>query len=52
MTIEAGDQGSKPAVLVMAASRRGVDDPVALLQGKAHKCLVELDGRCEHAHRA
>jgi len=29
----------------MAASRRGVDDPVAKLQGKAHKCLVELDGQ-------
>lgn len=33
------------AVLVMAASRRGVDDPVAKLQGKSHKCLVELDGQ-------
>ncbi|MDP2129538.1 MAG: nucleotidyltransferase family protein [Erythrobacter sp.] len=37
--------GQKPAVLVMAASRRGVDDPVAKLQGKAHKCLVEIDGQ-------
>jgi len=34
-----------PAVLVMAASRRGVDDPVAKLQGKSHKCLVEIDGQ-------
>lgn len=33
------------AVLVMAASRRGVDDPVARLQGKSHKCLVEIDGQ-------
>lgn len=33
------------SVLVMAASRRGVDDPVAKLQGKSHKCLVELDGQ-------
>ena len=31
--------------LVMAASRRGVDDPVARLQGKSHKCLVEIDGQ-------
>lgn len=35
----------KNSVLVMAASRRGVDDPVAKLQGKSHKCLVELDGQ-------
>ncbi len=42
---QAVSQGSKPAVLVMAASRRGVEDPVAKLQGKAHKCLVELDGQ-------
>ncbi len=33
------------SVLVMAASRRGVDDPVAKLQGTSHKCLVELDGQ-------
>lgn len=33
------------AILVMAASRRGVDDPVAQLQQKSHKCLVELDGQ-------
>src|SRR5690606_6628189 len=31
--------------LVMAASRRGVDDPVARLQAKSHKCLVEIDGQ-------
>lgn len=30
--------------LVMAGSRKGVDDPVARLQGKSHKCLVEIDG--------
>jgi len=33
------------AALIMAASRRGVDDPVAKIQNKAHKCLVELDGQ-------
>jgi GTP:adenosylcobinamide-phosphate guanylyltransferase len=32
-------------VLVMAASRKGVDDPVARLQDKSHKCLVEIDGQ-------
>lgn len=31
--------------LVMAASRRGVDDPVAQIQGLSHKCLVEIDGQ-------
>lgn len=31
--------------LVMAASRRGVDDPVAQLQGLSHKCLVKIDGQ-------
>lgn len=45
MEEQAGASHGKPAVLVMAASRRGVDDPVALLQGKAHKCLVEIDGQ-------
>lgn len=30
--------------LVMAASRQGVDDPVARLQDKSHKCLVSIDG--------
>ncbi len=35
----------QPNVLVMAASRRGVDDPVAKLQGLSHKCLVKLDGQ-------
>ncbi|KRA84499.1 nucleotidyltransferase family protein [Altererythrobacter sp. Root672] len=29
----------------MAASRRGEDDPVAKLQQKSHKCLVEIDGQ-------
>jgi GTP:adenosylcobinamide-phosphate guanylyltransferase len=32
-------------ILVMAASRRGENDPVALLQHKSHKCLVEIDGQ-------
>lgn len=32
------------AALVLAASRRGRDDPVARLQQKSHKCLVEVDG--------
>ncbi len=31
-------------VLVLAASRQGVDDPVAKLQNKSHKCLVVIDG--------
>jgi len=30
--------------LVLAASRQGVDDPVAKIQNKTHKCLVTLDG--------
>jgi GTP:adenosylcobinamide-phosphate guanylyltransferase len=34
----------KATALVMAACRRGVDDPVAKLQNKSHKCLVEIDG--------
>ncbi|HSH42521.1 MAG TPA: nucleotidyltransferase family protein [Arenicellales bacterium] len=38
--------GSRAAMnaLVLAASRRGADDPVAALQGKSHKCLVEIGG--------
>lgn len=40
-----GDAGPRAIALVMAASRRGVDDPVARLQGKSHKCLVEIDGQ-------
>ena len=47
--MQASDQATpgsgKPAVLVMAASRRGVEDPVAKLQNKAHKCLVEIDNQ-------
>lgn len=35
----------QPSCLVLAASRRGVDDPVAKIQGVSHKCLVTLDGR-------
>ncbi len=30
--------------LVMAAGRQGTADPVARLQDKSHKCLVEIDG--------
>jgi GTP:adenosylcobinamide-phosphate guanylyltransferase len=30
--------------LVMAASRKGARDPVAQMQNKSHKCLVEIDG--------
>jgi len=30
-------------VLVLAASRQGVDDPVAKIQDKSHKCLVTID---------
>jgi GTP:adenosylcobinamide-phosphate guanylyltransferase len=30
--------------LVLAASRKGIDDPVARLQNKSHKCLVSIDG--------
>lgn len=30
--------------LVLAASRQGVEDPVAKLQNMTHKCLVVLDG--------
>lgn len=32
-------------LVVLAASRKGVDDPVARLQGVSHKCLVMLDGQ-------
>ena len=36
---------SKPlTALVLAASRQGVDDSVAKLQNKSHKCLVTIDG--------
>ena len=31
--------------LVLAASRKGEEDPVARLQDKTHKCLVTIDGR-------
>lgn len=30
--------------LVLAASRKGVEDSVARIQNKSHKCLVETDG--------
>ena len=36
---------SRPlTALVLAASRQGIDDPVARLQNKSHKCLVAVDG--------
>lgn len=41
----AGTHTPQAVALVMAASRSGVDDPVARLQGKSHKCLVEIDGQ-------
>jgi GTP:adenosylcobinamide-phosphate guanylyltransferase len=31
--------------LVLAASRKGVEDPVARHAGTSHKCLVEVDGK-------
>ncbi len=31
--------------LVLAASRKGTEDPVARHTGKTHKCLVEVDGK-------
>ena len=34
----------KATTLIMAGSRKGPDNPVALLQNKSHKCLVEVDG--------
>ena len=34
----------RPAVLVLAASRAGADDPVAQLKGTTHKCLAPIDG--------
>ncbi|TDI59058.1 MAG: hypothetical protein E2O92_08515 [Alphaproteobacteria bacterium] len=30
--------------LVMAGSRKGPDNPVAQLQNKSHKCMVDIDG--------
>lgn len=34
----------KLTALVLAASRRGADDPVAKVQNLSHKCLVRLNG--------
>jgi GTP:adenosylcobinamide-phosphate guanylyltransferase len=34
----------KYTALVLAASRRGAQDPVAQIQGLSHKCLVTLNG--------
>jgi GTP:adenosylcobinamide-phosphate guanylyltransferase len=34
----------KYTALVLAASRRGADDPVARIQNLTHKCLVKLNG--------
>ncbi|MEE4331590.1 MAG: hypothetical protein V2J10_12040 [Wenzhouxiangella sp.] len=31
--------------LVLAASRKGVEDPVAREAGTTHKCLAEVDGK-------
>ncbi|MGD8327160.1 MAG: NTP transferase domain-containing protein [Sphingomonadales bacterium] len=31
-------------ILIMAASRKGVEDSVAAMQNKSHKCLVTIDG--------
>lgn len=40
-----GGTSSVPlTALVLAASRKGFDDPVAKLQNKSHKCLVTIDG--------
>ena len=34
----------KFTAIVLAASRRGAQDPVAQMQGLSHKCLVTLNG--------
>ncbi len=39
-----GQNKPRPTALVLAASRRGAEDPVAKLQNKSHKCFVEIDG--------
>ncbi len=41
---ETGDHMGTVTVLILAASRAGPEDAVAALQGKSHKCLVEIDG--------
>lgn len=38
------EEAGRPAALILAAARRGVEDSVAKLQDKSHKCLVEIDG--------
>lgn len=40
------NRNSRPGLtaLVLAASRKGVEDPVAAHVGTSHKCLVEVDG--------
>lgn len=38
------EQNRKATGLILAARRKGVADPVAALQNKSHKCLVEIDG--------
>ncbi len=40
---ETGDHTDTVTVLILAASRAGPEDAVAALQGKSHKCLVEID---------
>ncbi|MEX2525857.1 MAG: nucleotidyltransferase family protein [Gammaproteobacteria bacterium] len=43
MTTEETEHPSLTA-LVLAASRKGGQDPLASMQNKSHKCLVEVDG--------
>lgn len=38
------DDANKGVALILAAARRGVQDSVAALQSKSHKCLVHIDG--------
>lgn len=39
-----GVTDARPNALILAGSRHGADDPVARMQNKTHKCLVEIDG--------
>jgi len=38
------DKKTKVTALILAASRRGAQDPVAQIQNLSHKCLVVIDG--------
>ena len=40
----ASGSAARVTALVLAASRRGSDDPVAALVGESHKCLVKVAG--------